>query len=70
MILPSVEQKLSALLRTVDSLFRRFAVKVLGVGLCFGPGMMNDAVPMIRRGKDTPVDNTPLSHYLPKTFLT
>jgi hypothetical protein len=70
MILPCVEQKLSALLRAVDSLFRRFAVKVLVVGLRFGAGMMNDAVPMIRRRKDTPVHNTPLSHYLPKTFLT
>jgi hypothetical protein len=29
MILPCVEQKLSALLRAVDSLFRRFAVEVL-----------------------------------------
>ena len=70
MILPYVEQKLSALLRAVDSLFRRFAVKVLVVvGLRFGTDMM-DAVPMIRRRKDTPVHNTPLSHYLPKTFLT
>jgi hypothetical protein len=43
MILPCVEQKLSALLRAADSLFRRFAVKVFVAGLCFGADMM-DAV--------------------------
>jgi len=69
MILPCVEQKLSALLRAVDSLFRRFAVKALVAGLCFGADRM-DAVPMIRRSKDTPVHHTPLVHYFPKTFLT
>ena len=30
-------------------LFRRFAVEVLVVGLCIGAGMVDDAVPMIRR---------------------
>ena len=32
----------------VDSLFRRFAVEVLVVGLRVGAGMVDDAVPMIR----------------------
>src|SRR5450759_4832247 len=31
------------------ALFRRFAVEVLVVGLRFGAGMVDDAVPMIRR---------------------
>src|SRR5665647_2363293 len=35
--------------RAVDSLFRRFAVKVFVVGLRVGAGMVEDAVPMIRR---------------------
>jgi hypothetical protein len=33
----------------VDYLFRRFAVEVLVIGLGLGSGVMNDAVPMIRR---------------------
>src|SRR5450756_1594281 len=33
----------------VDSLFRRFAVEVFVVGLRVGAGMVDDAVPMIRR---------------------
>ena len=33
----------------VGSLFRRFAVEVFVVGLCVGAGMVDDAVPMIRR---------------------
>ena len=32
-----------------DSLFRRFAVEVFVVGLRVGAGMVDDAVPMIRR---------------------
>ena len=35
--------------RAVDSLFRRFAVEVLVVGLRVLAGMVDDAVPMIRR---------------------
>src|SRR5450759_4670892 len=35
--------------RAVDSLFRRFAVEVLVVGLRRGASMVDDAVPMIRR---------------------
>src|SRR5450759_3326709 len=35
--------------RAVDSLFRRFAVEVLVVGFRLGAGMVDDAVPMIRR---------------------
>ena len=35
--------------RAVDSLFRRFAVEVLVVGLRLVAGMVDDAVPMIRR---------------------
>src|SRR5665647_2086851 len=35
--------------RKFDSLFRRFTVAVLVVGLRFGAGMVNDAISMIRR---------------------
>src|ERR1035437_4955673 len=35
--------------RPVDSLFRRFAVEVFVVGFRVGAGMVDDAVPMIRR---------------------
>src|SRR5665811_203644 len=35
--------------RPVDSLFRRLAVEVFVVGLRVGAGMVEDAVPMIRR---------------------
>jgi hypothetical protein len=35
--------------RAVDCLFRRFAVEVLVVGLRVIAGMVDDAVPMIRR---------------------
>ena len=35
--------------RAVNSLFRRFAVKVLVVGLRLAAGTVDDAVPMIRR---------------------
>jgi hypothetical protein len=36
-------------IRLVDSLFRRFAVEVFVVGLRVGAGMVDNAVPMIRR---------------------
>ena len=48
MILLYVEQKLSAVVRAVDPLFRRFAIEVLVVGLRVVAGMVDDAVPMIR----------------------
>ncbi|CAH1082959.1 hypothetical protein NTG1052_440031 [Candidatus Nitrotoga sp. 1052] len=35
--------------RAVDYLFSRFAVKVLVVGLCHVAGMVDNAIPMIRR---------------------
>ena len=35
--------------RPVDSLFRRFTIEVFIVGLRIRAGMVNDAVPMIRR---------------------
>ena len=35
-------------MRLVISLFCRFAVEVLVIGLSFGAGMVDDAVPMIR----------------------
>ena len=41
--------KMSAAGCAVGSLFRRFAVKVFVVGLRVGAGMVDDAVPMIRR---------------------
>ena len=41
--------KMSAAGCAVGSLFRRFAVKVFVVGLRVGAGMVEDAVPMIRR---------------------
>src|SRR5664279_836838 len=34
--------------RPTNSLFRGFAIKVLVVGLRVGPGVVDDAVPMIR----------------------
>ena len=76
MILLCVEQELSAVLRAVDSLFRRFAIKVLVVGLRVVAGMVDNAVPMIR-GRIERIElqwtrrcMIRRSHYFPKTFLT
>jgi hypothetical protein len=41
--------KMSAAGCAVDSLFRRFAIEVFVVCLRIGAGMVDDAVPMIRR---------------------
>jgi len=41
--------KMSAAGCAVGSLFRRFAVEMLVVGLRIGAGMVDDAIPMIRR---------------------
>lgn len=45
--------------RPVRSLFRRFTVEVFVVRLRFGAGMVDNAIPMIRRGTRSTVLNVP-----------
>src|ERR1051326_925897 len=47
--LPCVNSSTLPIFDVVNSLFRRFAVEMLVVGLCILPGMMDDTVSVIRR---------------------